>query len=328
MGKRALSGLKATGTPTLGNYLGAVKRWASNQDQYQDNLYFVPDLHALNSRPHPDNMRQDSYSAVATLLAAGVDPDRAVIYLQSSVPAHSELFNILNNYVTMGELSRQTQYKEKRQAAGEVVGLFEYPVLMAADILLYDVDEVPVGEDQRQHVELARDIAERFNNAHGDTFKPPRAVMPEVAARVMDLQEPTKKMSKSESSKGFVLITDTDEAIRDKFKQATTDSDREVVADQQAKPGITNLLNIMAACSDQSISKLEATYQGATYNEFKSDVAEAVLEVVKPVRDRYKELVENTAELEKILRTGQQRASQMATSKLNEVKKKVGLVTL
>lgn len=328
MGKRALSGLKASGVPTLGNYLGAVKNWVKSQDKYDENFYFVPDLHALNTRPEADKMLADSYNAVATLLAAGVDESQSVVYLQSSIPAHSELFNILNNYVTMGELSRQTQYKEKKAKTGEVAGLFEYPVLMAADILLYDPDEVPVGEDQQQHVELARNIAERFNNAHGETFKLPKAVMPQAAARVMDLQDPTKKMSKSESSLGFVLVTDTDEQIRDKFKRAVTDSGDEIKADKQSKPGITNLLNILSACTGKSVAELESSYKDTSYSQFKSDVAEAVVEELGPVRDRYNKLVDDKDHLQKVLKDGQAKAGNVARDKLNEVKEKIGLITL
>lgn len=328
MGKRVLSGIQASGIPTLGNYLGALKIWAANQDKYDDNFYFVPDLHTLNNRPAADQLKANSYSTVAALLAAGIDPERSVIFNQSSVSAHSELFSLLNNFVTMGELSRQTQYKEKKTKKGELVGLFVYPVLMAADILLYDTDVVPVGEDQLQHVELARDIAERFNNIYGAIFKLPQAVVPEVAARVMDLQDPTRKMSKSESSLGFVLITDTDEEIRDKFKRAVTDSGSEISSDKDKKPGITNLLNIMAACTGRSVAQLEADYKSKSYREFKSEVAEAVVASLAPVRERYNQLADDTAKLEAILKAGKLKADKLAKAKLQEVKEKIGLITL
>ena len=214
---RAFSGVKATGSITLGNYVGAIRYWASQQDKYEENFYFIPDLHSLNVRPDPTKLTADSFDAVAVLLAAGVDINKSVIFLQSSVSAHSELFNILNNYTTMGELNRMVQFKEKQEKYGReglVAGFFGYPVLMAADILLYDADEVPVGEDQKQHVELAHDIARRFNNVYGETFKLSKPVIQTAGARIMDLQNPLKKMSKSdEESSGCIFLSDSKDEI-------------------------------------------------------------------------------------------------------------------
>lgn len=329
---RALSGVKATGSITLGNYIGAVSIWAQSQQKYDENFYFVPDLHSLNVRPDPKKLTSDSYDAVAILLAAGIDPGKSVIYLQSQIPAHSELLNILNNYVTMGELSRMVQFKEKQQkhsAEGLVVGFFEYPVLMAADILLYDADIIPVGDDQTQHVELARKIAERFNNAHGKTFKLPRAVIPETGARIMDLQDPTKKMSKSdEDSSGCIFINDTEAEIRRKLARAVTDSDNTVKADKKNKSGVTNLLEIYSALSGKGISELEKHYGGKGYGAFKKDLIEVVINVLNPLHQKYTKLMEDKGQIIAVLAEGKAKAEPIAQAKLAEVKQKIGLLTL
>lgn len=328
---RALSGVKATGSITLGNYVGAVRIWAESQQKYDENFYFVPDLHSLNVRPDPKKLTADSYDAVAILLAAGIDPSKSVIYLQSQIPAHSELLNILNNYVTMGELSRMVQFKEKQQkhtAEGLVVGFFEYPVLMAADILLYDADVVPVGDDQKQHVELARKIAERFNNAHGNTFKLPRAVIPEEGARIMDLQDPTKKMSKSdEDSSGCIFINDSETEIRRKLTRAVTDSDNTVKADKKSKPGVTNLLEIYSALSGESVSRIEEHYSGKGYGDFKKDLVEVVINVLNPLQQNYTKLMKNKNQINDVLAKGKAKAEPIAEAKLAEVKQKIGLLT-
>ena len=327
---RALSGVNATGAITLGNYIGAVRLWVENQEKYDENFYFIPDLHSLNVRPSSDELNKSIYDAAAILLAAGIDPKKSVVFTQSSISAHSELFNILNNYVTMGELNRMVQFKEKQQKYGKtglVAGFFEYPVLMAADILLYDVDEVPVGEDQVQHVELARDIANRFNNVYGQTFKPPKAVFPKVGARIMDLQDPTKKMSKSDDdSSGCVYIEDPADVVERKFIRAVTDSGSEIKAGK-TKPALTNLLNIYSSLSGKSVGEIEKQYHGKGYADFKKDLAVLTISVLKPLQAKYKELMANKKGLEKILRDGKDRAQPIAKKKLSEIKQKIGLLT-
>ena len=328
---RALSGIQATGSIHLGNYVGAVKLWVEAQAKYEENFYFVPDLHTLNVRPKPEELTEGIYEAVAVLLAAGIDPTKSVVYTQSSIPANSELFNILNNYVTMGELKRMTQFKEKQQkfgGEGAVVGLFEYPVLMAADIILYDVDVVPVGDDQRQHVELARDVAERFNNAHGDTFKLPKAEVPKSGARVMNLSDPTRKMSKSDQdAAGCIFLSDSPDQIKQKISRAVTDSGSEVKADRQNKPGITNLLEIFSVLGGQSIAVLEGRYRGKSYGELKADLSELIINVLKPLQTKQSQLLQDKGQILEVLRAGKAKAEPIAQAKLAEVKQKIGLLT-
>lgn len=324
---RALSGIQATGGFHLGNYVGAVKIWVDSQDKYHDNFYFVPDLHSLNTSPDPKEFKQTTYDAVALLLAAGIDPKKSVVYVQSSIPANSELFNILNNYVTVGELERMTQFKDKVKRA-QWAALLEYPVLMTADIILYDVDVVPVGADQKQHVELARDIAERFNKRHGDTFKLPKPVISEVGSRIMNLQDPSKKMSKSDNdSLGTVYMADSPEEIKRKISRAITDSDDRVVADKAKKPGITNLLEIYSVMASVPIAELEKQYKGIGYGKFKSDLAEVIINVLKPLQQKFEKLRQDKDYLAKVLKEGKAKAEPIAQKKLSEVKQKIGMLT-
>lgn len=264
--KRVVSGIKPTGELTLGNYIGAMKRWGQmSADPDREHFFFVPNLHALTVRPDPKTLRHNSRSAVAWLLASGVDHDHSYIFMQSQVPAHSELMWILNNYTTLGELNRMTQFKDKAAKSGpegQLAGLYDYPVLMAADILLYDPDEVPVGEDQKQHVELTRDIATRFNNIHGDIFKIPLPTVQAEGARIMNLQDPTKKMSKSDTDdSGNILLSDDEKLITKKISRAITDSGS-VVATGVDKPALTNLLVIMSVLTAKPIIELEEKYAG------------------------------------------------------------------
>lgn len=334
--KRILSGLKPTGDATLGNYLGAFKHWVENQptdDQGKapdsEQLFFVPNMHALTVRPDPSVLRHDSLSILAWLIAAGLDPARVTLFAQSQVPAHAELAWILNNYVTMGELNRQTQFKDKSKkggAEGQLVGLYTYPALMAADILLYDADEVPVGDDQKQHVELARDIAIRFNNLYGETFTVPKATIPQVAARIMNLQDPSDKMSKSdEDQSGNIMMVDSSDEIRQKFKRAVTDSGNEVKASAD-KPAVTNLLQIFSAVTDRPVADIEADYAGKGYGDFKNDLAEAVVAHIEPIQQRHAELMADEHKLLAILEDGREKASAIADEKLAQVKQTLGLL--
>ena len=325
--KRILSGVQATGNLHIGNYLGAIKRWAEVQHE-GESLYFVPDLHTLNTRPKAEELRQTTLATTAWLLAAGIDPDKSIIFKQSAVPAQSELAIILENYVTVGELSRMTQYKDKsakRGADGQVAGLFTYPALMAADILLYDADEVPVGEDQKQHVELARDIAARFNNLYGDTFAVPEPKIGQVGARVMNLQHPESKMSKSDTDQsGNVMLLDDTDTIRSKVKRAVTDSGSTVEASDD-KPAVTNLLQIYSGFSGQPVAEIAEAYAGKGYGEFKAGLADVIVSTLAPLQAKYKELIENPDHLEAILEQGSQRAAKIAELKITAVQTAIGL---
>ena len=329
--KRVVSGVKPTGDLTLGNYLGAMRRWGEmSADPDREHFFFVPNLHALTVRPDPEQLKRDSRSAVAWLLASGVDHDHSYIFMQSQVPAHSELTWILNNYTTMGELSRMTQFKDKSQkggAEGQLVGLYDYPVLMAADILLYDADEVPVGEDQKQHVELTRDIATRFNNIHGDTFKVPLPTVQTEGARIMDLQNPSKKMSKSdEDLSGTILLSDDEKLIRRKISRAVTDSGSQVASGGD-KPALTNLLTIMSVIGGKSIAELEEQYVGKGYGDFKEDLADLVVHALKPLQHTHDLMMKDGNEkIDKALEHGWWRASELANAKLAQVKELLGLL--
>ena len=328
---RALSGIQATGGTTLGNYLGAIKRWAADQGKYDENFYFIPDLHTLTVRQSPKELNDATYSTTAWLLTAGIDPKKSTIYLQSQIPAHSELFWILNNYVTMGELSRMTQYKEKsskRDPSGQIAGLFTYPVLMAADILLYDADVVPTGEDQLQHIEITRDIAARFNKSYGDIFKLPKPDAGKLTARIMDLQDPTKKMSKSEApdSLGVIQLLDSADDIKKKVSKAVTDSGDSLKSGAD-KPALTNLINIYAGLSGKIVAEIEQDYGGKGYAEFKKDLADLAVNTIEPLQKKYQDLYADKSALDQVLGTGRQTAERIANKKLAEIKRKVGLLS-
>ncbi len=329
--KRVVSGVKPTGDLTLGNYLGALRRWGEmSAESGSEHFFFVPNLHALTVRPDPKELKHNSRAAVAWLLASGVDHDHSYIFMQSQVPAHSELTWIFNNYTTVGELNRMTQFKDKAQKfgpEGQLVGLYDYPVLMAADILLYDADEVPVGDDQKQHVELTRDIATRFNNIHGDTFRVPEPVVQEEGARIMDLQDPTRKMSKSdEDLSGSILLTDDEGLIRKKIMRAVTDSGSQVASGPD-KPALTNLLVIMSVLSGKTIPELEEKYAGRGYGDFKEDLADLVVHTLKPLQHTFQQLMKDDNErIDKALEHGWWRASELANAKLTVVKERLGLV--
>lgn len=326
--KTILSGVQATGQLHIGNYLGAMKPWVDWQTKGRA-YFFIPDLHTLNVRPEPDALRQQVLDTVAWLLAVGIDPSISTIYVQSKIPAHAELCWILQNYVTMGELGRMTQYKDKsarRGADGQLVGLFTYPVLMGADILLYDADIVPVGDDQKQHVELARDIASRFNNLYGETFVVPEAFLPQIGGRVMSLSDPTVKLSKSDPDQsGNILLVDEPDIIRRKIKKAVTDSGSRIELSDD-KPAIMNLLQIYAGFSGLSLAEVAKKHEGSGYGEFKVDLAELVVGSIMKLQVNYQQYRSDEANLHKVIEEGSQKASHIANAKLVEIKTKIGLL--
>ena len=325
--KIIFSGAQPSGKMTLGNYLGAIQNWTRLQDEY-DCFYSVVDLHAITVPQEAKNLRANTMQLLAQYLACGLDPEKNTIFIQSHVSAHTELMWILNTMTYMGELSRMTQFKEKSQKseANLNAGLFTYPVLMAADILLYQTDLVPVGEDQKQHLELARDLASRFNNRYSKTFKIPQPYIPKEVGRVMSLQEPTKKMSKSdENENAFILLADDADTIRRKIKRSVTDS-LGVISYNDEQPGIKNLLEIYSKLGDKSIEELVAMYEGKGYGIFKEDVAEVIVESLKPIRDKYNDLLNNKDYLEKVYAMGAERAERQARKTLRKVYKKVGLI--
>lgn len=325
--KIVLSGIQPTGTPTLGNYVGAVRNWALLQKEDTFCYYCVADLHAITVRQNPTELRKARYNMAALILAAGIDPERSVIFMQSHVPEHTQLSWALSCTTYMGELSRMTQFKDKSAKHEDNInaGLFTYPVLMAADILLYKTDLVPVGADQRQHLELARDIAIRFNNAYGDTFTVPEGFIPRVGGRVMSLQDPEKKMSKSDPNpNGFVAILDDPAVIRNKFKRAVTDCDGEIRYDPENKPGVSNLLSIYSTFTEKSMDDTVNDFRGMGYGALKTQVAETVVESLLPIQQRFKEISADKAYLESVLKSGAEQASRAARRTLSKVYHKLG----
>ena len=328
--KVMLSGIKPTGDLTLGSYLGAIKNWSERAEQF-DCYYFMADLHALTTRNNPADLRRRTLEQLAQYVACGLDPEKNTLFIQSHVPAHAELGWVLNCYTMFGELSRMTQFKDKSAKNADNIngGLFTYPSLMAADILLYQPDFVPVGDDQKQHVELTRDVAQRFNNLYGETFRIPEPYIPKVGARVMDLLDPHSKMSKSdEIGNGRVCLMDKPEDIARKFKRAVTDSDTErcVRYDPEAKPGVANLMSIYSAVTGESFEEIEREFDGKGYGVFKPAVGEAVIETLRPIREEASKIMKDKAYLDKLCRDGAERASHIANKTLRKVYKKVGLV--
>ena len=325
--KVIFSAIQPSGMLTLGNYLGALKNWVAMQDEYNC-IYAIADLHAITVRQEPAKLRKQIIETFALLLAVGIDPQKSLVFIQSHVPQHAELAWILNCNTQFGELGRMTQFKEKsqRHADNINVGLFAYPSLMAADILLYQADLVPVGADQKQHLELTRDIATRMNGVYNNLFTVPEPYIPKIGARVMSLQDPTKKMSKSDDNpNGYVAILDKPEDIMRKFKRAVTDSEA-VVKYAEGKDGINNLMGIYSAVTGRSFDQIEAGFEGKGYGDFKTAVGEAVCEALRPVRERFDALMKDKAALEDIYREGAQAASRFAARTLSKVQKKVGLI--
>ena len=324
--KRVFSGIQPTGAFTLGNYLGAVRNWPLLQDEY-DCIYCVVDQHAITVKQTPAELRKKSYEAAAMLLASGIDPEKSLLFIQSQVPQHSQLAWVLSCSTQYGELGRMTQFKDKSSKHADNIntGLFTYPVLMAADILLYGTHYVPVGADQKQHVELARDIAQRFNNNYSETFVLPEPMIPKVGARIMSLQEPSKKMSKSDANeKSFILLTDSADVIMKKFKSAVTDSDGVVRYDKEEKPGISNLMGIYSVMTNKSLEEIEKEFDGQGYGAFKTAVAESVIETLRPVQDEYNRILADKAYMEDVLRQGAEKARYQANKLVNKVYRKVG----
>jgi tryptophanyl-tRNA synthetase len=326
---RVLSGIQPTaGSFHLGNYLGALRQWVRLQDTVEA-FYCVVDLHAITLPQDPAELRRSTLVSAAQLLALGVDPSRSTLFVQSHVPEHLQLSWVLECLTGFGEASRMTQFKDKSQREGTAaatVGLFTYPVLMAADILVYQADQVPVGEDQRQHLELTRDLAARFNSRFGTAFTVPAPLIPEGAAKILDLQSPDKKMSKSLGPSGTVYLLDDPGVTAKKIRSAVTDTGREIVADPEDKPGVTNLLTIHSAISGQSIPELEEHFTGRGYGDLKKELAEVVTDFVTPVRARTTELLEDPAELQRILASGAERAREVAGATVEDVYEKTGFL--
>ena len=325
-----LSGCQPSGALTIGNYMGALRQWKNMQETH-DCLYCLVDLHAITVRQDPQALRRAIYDGLAMYQAVGIDPQKSTMFVQSQVPEHAELSWILNCYTQMGELSRMTQFKDKSQknSANINVGLFSYPVLMAADILLYNPNEVPVGSDQKQHLELARDIATRFNNAYGNTFVVPEPYIPEHGARIMSLQEPTKKMSKSDSNaKNFIGLLEDPKQIVKKIKSAETDSDEQarIYFDTANKPGVSNLLSLLSCSTGKSIDSLVPEYEGKMYGHLKMDTADAVVSLLEPIQARFKELRKDESALHAIARVGSEKARERAAVTLADVYDKVGFL--
>lgn len=327
--KRILSGIQPSGALTLGNYVGALRNWVELQktDEYEC-FYMLADLHTITVRQEAKTLRKNCMDLLALFIAAGIDPEKSPIFFQSHVPAHVQLSWVLDCNTYMGELSRMTQFKDKSRKHSENInsGLFTYPVLMAADILLYQADLVPVGDDQRQHLEITRNIAQRFNNAYSETFKVPEAYIPKVGARIMSLQCPTQKMSKSDSNKNsYILLLDSPDEIVSKIKRAVTDSGSEVKRGD-GKEAIENLMNIFSAVTGKDIVEIESEFEGKGYGDFKMSVAEAVVEALQPIQNKYNDLMKNKDYLEQIYRSGAEVANRVAMRTLSKVYRKVGFI--
>ena len=325
--KKVLSCIQPSGMLTLGNYLGALKSWIAMQEDF-DCIYAVADLHAITVRQEPAKFRAQIYSTCALLLALGLDPEKNTLFIQSHIPEHAQLTWLLSCYTQFGELSRMTQFKDKsaKHADNVNLGLFSYPVLMAADILLYKPDYVPVGADQKQHLEIARDIASRFNGIYGDVFKLPEAYIPKNGARIMSLQDPTKKMSKSdENQNAYVAILDDRDTIIRKFKRAVTDSGSEVVM-REDKQGISNLIKIYSCVPAKTVSEVEKEFEGKGYGDFKLAVGEAVADELAPIKENYERIISDKAEIERIFSLGDAVAEKIARKTYFKAMKKVGYV--
>ena len=327
--KVIFSGIQPSGGLTLGNYIGALRNWKNLQAEY-DCYYCVVDLHAVTVRQVPAELRRRTYETFALLLALGLDPQENTVFVQSHVAAHSQMCWALNCYTYYGELGRMTQFKEKSERHPDNInaGLFDYPVLMAGDILLYNTDLVPVGADQKQHLEITRDIAIRFNNIYGDVFRVPEPYIPKLGARVMSLQEPTKKMSKSdENENGFIAILDDPDVIVRKLRRAVTDSEGSVTA-REDKPGVTNLMGILGALSGQTMEQIEDAFAGKGYGDLKSAVADAVIGELSPIQAEHKRLIADKGQLEALMKEGREKAARVANRTMSKVYRKMGFIGL
>jgi len=326
--KIILSGIQATGKLTLGNYLGAIDNWVKMQEEYEC-YYMIANLHSLTVRNDPETLKNNTLKILAMYVAAGLDPEKNTIFIQSQVKEHAELGWILDCYTYMGELSRMTQFKDKsaKHADNINAGLFTYPALMAADILLYQADLVPVGADQIQHLEITRDLADRFNKIYGETFVMPEGYVRKSSARIMGLQDPTSKMSKSATNLNDVIfLEDEPDVILKKFKKAVTDSENKVKFDEQNKPGVSNLMQIYSSVTGKTMDEIEKEFEDSGYGNFKIKVAEAVIQKLQPIQEKYKELLNNKEYLEKIYTQGAEKARKLASKTLNNVKEKIGII--
>ena len=328
--KKIYTAVQPTNNLTIGNYAGTIKSWRGLQEEY-DCIFAVADMHAITVRQEPASLRQKTLSLIALFLACGVNPEESVLYIQSHVPCHAELAWVLNTYTYVGEMERMTQFKDKsaKHADNINMGLMDYPVLMAADILLYQADLVPVGEDQRQHLEIARDIAQRFNNVYTPTFTVPEGLFRKVGAKICDLQEPTKKMSKScENPNSSVFLTDDRDTVIRKFKRAVTDSGAEIKFDPLNKPGVSNLLSIYSVFADKTVEQAEGEFAGKGYGDFKLAVGEVVADKLAPIQAEQSRLLSDKEYLNGVLKSGAERAFSMARRTLSKVYKKVGFYQL
>lgn len=326
--KIILSGIQSTGKLTLGNYLGAINNWVQMQEEY-DCYYMIANLHSLTVRNDPETLKNNTLKVLAMYVAAGLDPEKNTIFIQSQVKEHAELGWILDCYTYMGELSRMTQFKDKaaKHADNINAGLFTYPALMAADILLYQANLVPVGQDQQQHLEITRDIAERFNKLYGKTFTIPEGYYGKASAKIMGLQDPTAKMSKSATNPNdVILLEDEPDVIIKKFKKAVTDSENKVRFDPENKPGVSNLMQIYSSITGLKMEEIEKEFENSGYGDFKTKVAETAVAKLEPIQKKYKELLENKEYLEKIYTEGANRARKLASKTLDEVKERIGIL--
>lgn len=326
--KVILSGIQATGNLTLGNYIGALKNFVKMQDEY-DCYYMIANLHALTVRREPEELKNNTLKIIATYIAAGIDPEKSSIFIQSQVPAHAELSWVLNCYTYMGELTRMTQFKDKSEKHQDNInsGLFTYPVLMASDILLYQADLVPTGQDQKQHIEITRDIAGRFNKIYGETFKVPAPYIPKVGARIMGLQDPKSKMSKSSPiPNDSIFLIDTPEEIIKKVKKAVTDSEGIVKYDEENKPGISNLMEIYGIIENKTMDEIEKEFEGKNYGIFKQEVANSIIKELEPFHKKYNELMSNPQYLEEMCKKGAEKAQKIANKTLKQVYEKIGII--
>lgn len=328
--KNLYSAIQPTNNLTIGNYLGAIKNWVRLQNDYNC-FYAIANMHAITVRQDPAELRRRTLSLTALFIACGIDPEKCALYVQSHVPAHAELCWVLNTFTYVGEMSRMTQFKDKSQKHADNInmGLMDYPVLMASDILLYQASVVPIGKDQTQHLEIARDIAQRFNNAYTPTFTVPEGVYLKAAANISDLQNPEKKMSKSaENPNGSIFLTDDKDTVIRKFKRAVTDSDGEIRYDKENKPGVSNLLSIYSVFSDKSIAEAEKEFAGKGYADFKLAVGETVAQKLAPIQAEQERLLKDKAYLDEVLKNGRDRAEYTAKKTLNKVYKKIGFYQL
>lgn len=326
--KKVLSGVQSTGRLTLGNYFGAINNWVEMQEEY-DCYYMIANLHSLTVRNNPETLKNNTKKIIALYLAAGLDPQKNTLFIQSQVKEHAELSWILNCYTYMGELSRMTQFKDKSEKHADNInaGLFTYPVLMAADILLYQADYVPVGVDQMQHLEITRDIAERFNKLYGKTFVIPEVYLGKVSSKIMGLQDPTAKMSKSATNLNDVIfLEDEPDLILKKFKKAVTDSENKVQYNPENKSGVSNLMQIYSSATGSTLKEIEKEFEGSGYGDFKTKVAEAVISKLEPIQNKYNDLLNNQGYLEEIYTRGAEKARELASKTLKDVKERIGIL--